>query len=124
MRNVPYGATRKALAELFARSGTVESVHVVKDKATGLGKGSCFVRYTTADSATNATMEAWALDARPLIVALAVDQSTASKLRDEVGPAKKRKLEHALVGGDRRHVALSRRPHPEGRPRGHWCSGK
>ena len=108
VRNVPYGATRKALAELFARSGTVESVHVVKDKATGLGKGSCFVRYTTADSATNATMEAWALDARPLIVALAVDQSTASKLRDEVGPAKKRKLEHALVGGDRRHVALSR----------------
>ena len=74
---MPYGATRKALAELFARSGTVESVHVVKDKATGLGKGSCFVRYTSADSATNATMEAWALDARPLIVALAVDQSTA-----------------------------------------------
>ncbi|CAH0380334.1 unnamed protein product, partial [Pelagomonas calceolata] len=108
VRNVPYGATRKALAELFAKSGSIESVHVVKDKATGLGKGSCFVRYSSADSATNATMEAWALDARPLIVALAVDQSTASKLRDEVGPAKKRKLEHALVGGDRRHVALSR----------------
>lgn len=107
VRNVPYGATRKALAELFARSGSIESVHVVKDKATGLGKGSCFVRYTSQDSATNATMESWALDARPLIVALAVDQSTASKLRDEVGPAKKRKLEHALVGGDRRHVALA-----------------
>ncbi len=107
VRNVPYGATRKALAELFARSGSIESVHVVKDKATGLGKGSCFVRYASQDSATNATMESWALDARPLIVALAVDQSTASKLRDEVGPAKKRKLEHALVGGDRRHVALA-----------------
>ncbi len=107
MRNVPYGATRKALAELFARSGSIESVHVVKDKATGLGKGSCFVRYSSVDSATNATVQKWALDARPLIVALAVDQSTASKLRDEVGPAKKRKLEHALVGGDRRHVALA-----------------
>jgi len=107
VRNVPYGATRKALAELFARSGSIESVHVVKDKATGLGKGSCFVRYTSQDSATNATVQKWALDARPLVVALAVDQSTASKLRDEVGPAKKRKLEHALVGGDRRHVALA-----------------
>jgi len=107
VRNVPFGAARGELAKLFARCGIVESVHVVRDRATGLGKGSCFVRYASQDSATNATQEAWALESRPLLVALAVDQTTASKLRDEVGPAKKRKLEHAAVGGDRRHVALA-----------------
>jgi len=68
---VPYGAAPAALRAVFAsRLGAVESVHVVRDKATGLPSGSAFVKLAAA-SAVDAALAAttpFALDGRELSV--------------------------------------------------------
>ncbi|EJK57407.1 hypothetical protein THAOC_22551 [Thalassiosira oceanica] len=45
LRNVPFDATRHDVFELFRKFGRIEAVHLVKDRATGVFKGTAFVRF-------------------------------------------------------------------------------
>jgi RNA recognition motif-containing protein len=52
--NLPYETGEAELQELFARAGSVESVTVMRDQATGRARGFAFVEMSTDDEAQNA----------------------------------------------------------------------
>ncbi len=52
--NLPYEVGESELQELFARSGSVESVRVMRDQATGRARGFAFVEMSTDDEAQQA----------------------------------------------------------------------
>ena len=55
--NLPYDAAEADLQELFARAGTVDSVKVMRDMATGRARGFAFVEMSTDDEAQRAIAE-------------------------------------------------------------------
>jgi RNA recognition motif-containing protein len=55
--NLPYTTGETELQELFGRSGTVESVRVMRDAATGRARGFAFVEMATDDEAQKAASE-------------------------------------------------------------------
>ena len=52
--NLPYETAESDLQELFASAGTVETVNVMKDMATGRGRGFGFVEMASDEDAQNA----------------------------------------------------------------------
>jgi cold-inducible RNA-binding protein len=52
--NLPFETGEGELQELFARAGTVETVKVVRDMATGRARGFAFVEMSTDAEAQNA----------------------------------------------------------------------
>ena len=52
--NLPYAATEDDLKTHFSQAGTVTSVALIKDRATGRAKGFGFVEMATADEAQKA----------------------------------------------------------------------
>ena len=52
--NFPYETGEAELEELFARAGTVESVKVMRDMATGRARGFAFVEMATDEEAQKA----------------------------------------------------------------------
>jgi RNA recognition motif-containing protein len=52
--NLPYEVGEADLQTLFAAAGTVETVHVVRDAATGRARGFAFVEMGTDDQARTA----------------------------------------------------------------------
>ena len=52
--NLPYETGETELQELFARAGTVETVKVVRDMATGRARGFAFVEMSTDEEAQRA----------------------------------------------------------------------
>jgi cold-inducible RNA-binding protein len=52
--NLPYEVGEAELQELFARAGSVESVTVMRDQATGRARGFAFVEMGTDEEAQNA----------------------------------------------------------------------
>jgi cold-inducible RNA-binding protein len=52
--NLPYTVGEQDLQELFGAAGTVESVSVMRDMATGRARGFAFVEMATDDDAQNA----------------------------------------------------------------------
>src|SRR5215471_12168091 len=52
--NLPYETGETELQELFARAGSVESVSVMRDQATGRARGFAFVEMSTDEEAQNA----------------------------------------------------------------------
>ena len=52
--NLPYDTDEQALQTLFAGAGTVESVSVMRDMATGRARGFAFVEMATDDEAQKA----------------------------------------------------------------------
>jgi cold-inducible RNA-binding protein len=52
--NLPYETGEAELQELFARSGNVESVRVMRDMATGRARGFAFVEMATDEEAQTA----------------------------------------------------------------------
>lgn len=67
--NLPFRTTEQAFLELFKEKfGEVESVRIVHDKATGLGKGYGFVTFKSADVIQKALKDLQALryKGRPL----------------------------------------------------------
>lgn len=52
--NLPYDTGEQALQELFAAAGTVESVNVMRDMATGRARGFAFVEMSTEAEAQKA----------------------------------------------------------------------
>jgi cold-inducible RNA-binding protein len=49
--NFPYDTTDQDLRTLFAESGQVESVNLMRDMATGRGRGFAFVEMATDEAA-------------------------------------------------------------------------
>jgi len=45
LRNIPFDAKRHDVFELFRKFGRIEAVYLVKDRQTGVFKGTAFVRY-------------------------------------------------------------------------------
>jgi RNA recognition motif-containing protein len=68
--NLPYQTGENELQELFARVGTVETVKVMRDMATGRARGFAFVEMSTDDEAHRAITElnAYQLGGRGLTV--------------------------------------------------------
>jgi RNA recognition motif-containing protein len=52
--NLPYEIGETELQELFARSGSVETVRVKRDQATGRARGFAFVEMSTDEEAQQA----------------------------------------------------------------------
>ena len=52
--NLPYETGETELRELFARAGTVETVTVMRDMATGRARGFAFVEMSTDQEAQRA----------------------------------------------------------------------
>jgi RNA recognition motif-containing protein len=55
--NLPYETGEAELQELFARAGTVETVKVMRDMATGRARGFAFVEMATDEEAQKAITE-------------------------------------------------------------------
>jgi RNA recognition motif-containing protein len=55
--NLPYSAGETELQDLFGQAGTVESVRVMRDAATGRARGFAFVEMSTDDEAQKAAAE-------------------------------------------------------------------
>lgn len=55
--NLPYGVGEAELQELFVRAGTVESVTVMRDQATGRARGFAFVEMGSDEEAQAAIRE-------------------------------------------------------------------
>src|SRR3981189_3752290 len=55
--NLPYTAGEAELQELFGKAGTVESVRVMRDPATGRARGFAFVEMATDEEAVKAASE-------------------------------------------------------------------
>jgi len=52
--NIPYTTTEDELRDLFAQAGTVDSVNVVRDNATGRARGFAFVEMASDEDAQKA----------------------------------------------------------------------
>jgi RNA recognition motif-containing protein len=52
--NLPYDTNDQDLGALFATAGTVDSVNVMRDQATGRARGLAFVEMATEEEAQNA----------------------------------------------------------------------
>ena len=117
IRNLPFDTTRHDVFQLMHKFGHIESIFLVKDKETGVFKGTCFLQYKTAEAAARALEHASSttnnfvsqkdgttdstglqLNGRRLYCDYAVDKSTASTLT----------LEHQekVTGKDRRNMYL------------------
>jgi RNA recognition motif-containing protein len=55
--NLPYSTAETELQELFGRVGSVESVRVMRDAATGRARGFAFVEMATDEEAQKAATE-------------------------------------------------------------------
>lgn len=55
--NLPYQTTESDLQTLFEPIGSVETINVVKDRATGQARGFAFVEMSTSDDANRAINE-------------------------------------------------------------------
>ena len=68
--NLPYETGEAELQDLFAQAGTVESVKVMRDMATGRARGFAFVEMSTDDEAQKAitTLNAHQIGGRGLTV--------------------------------------------------------
>ena len=68
--NLPYSTTDEELNGLFSRAGTVESVRVMRDMATGRARGFAFVQMASDEEAQRAINEfhQYQLEGRALVV--------------------------------------------------------
>ena len=78
--NLPYETGETELQELFAKAGSVESVRVMRDQATGRARGFAFVEMSTDEEAQQAisALNGTQLGARSLTVNEARPQEARS----------------------------------------------
>ena len=55
--NLPYETTESDLQALFDTAGTVSTINIVRDRATGRARGFAFVEMSDAESARRAISE-------------------------------------------------------------------
>lgn len=77
--NMPYDTGESDLRELFSQAGTVESVSVMRDMATGRARGFAFVEMATEEDAQNAinTLNDFSFGGRNLTVNEARPKTTS-----------------------------------------------
>jgi len=78
--NLSFQATEEDLRELFAQSGTVESVRIVTDQFTGRPRGFGFVEMATKEEATKAI---------EMLTVVSFATATSSSTRPAAGPARR-----------------------------------
>lgn len=121
LRNLPFDATRHDLFQVFRTFGFVSGIYIVKDKETGMPKGTAFVTFREnagAQSALDASQDAndasfvslkesgsavgggIVVKGRRLLVDLAVDKDTASTITME------KQADTKVTGKDRRSLYL------------------
>jgi cold-inducible RNA-binding protein len=68
--NLPYDTDEQALQTLFAAAGTVDSINVMRDMATGRARGFAFVEMASDEDAQKAiaTLNDYSLGGRNLTV--------------------------------------------------------
>ncbi len=68
--NLPYSADQETLQDTFSQYGTVDSVNVIMDRATGQSKGFAFVEMSSDSEAQKAIQElnGTDCDGRPMTV--------------------------------------------------------
>jgi len=68
--NLPYQVGEAELQELFSQAGSVESVRVMRDMATGRARGFAFVEMATDEEAEKAASQfnQYSMGGRPLTV--------------------------------------------------------
>lgn len=78
--NLSYTTTEDELRELFAQAGTVVSVDLIKDRATGNSKGFAFVQMSAEAEMQNAvnTLNGYRLDEREIKVSPARPREESS----------------------------------------------
>jgi RNA recognition motif-containing protein len=76
--NLPFDATEEAVHGLFSAYGTVESVNLITDRATGRPRGFGFVDMADGAQAAIAALNQSDLGGRPLTVSLAKPRSESS----------------------------------------------
>jgi len=130
LRNLPFDASRHDLFTLFSQYGHIAGIFLVKDRDTGIGKGTAFVKFSKEGGCMRAVEASHAdgadsqgfksgksiagedataggglyLNGRRIFVDLAVDKNTADSLkveRDEDGKPTDKK-----IGKDRRNLYL------------------
>ena len=96
--NMSYNTTEDDLRELFSQAGTVNSVALIKDRATGMSKGFAFIEMDSQASAQKAiTMfNEYMISERQLAVSFA-------RPREERGGFQQRNRNQNRGGGRRRY---------------------
>lgn len=124
IRNLPFDTNRNDLFHIFTKFGYVESIYLVKDKDTGMLKGTAFVTFKRAKSAQAAVAkesskssseelpekagkEVLVLKGRKIFVDVAVDKETAETFDSK---------EHNMPSGDRRNMYLQSEARVESTP--------
>ncbi|RUS81801.1 hypothetical protein EGW08_010438 [Elysia chlorotica] len=117
IRNLPFATDEEEIEECFSQFGEVKYARIVKDRNSGMSKGSAFVQFVTKDSA-NASVETAAnesdggisLQGRSLIVSLAVSREQAGVLTQQKEEEKKYKKKEGdkKEEKDSRNLYLSR----------------
>ena len=78
--NLPFSTSESEIRELFSQHGTVESVSVITDRATGQPRGFAFVEMSRADaSRAIQNLNGKALGGRPLRVNEAQERQSAAR---------------------------------------------
>ena len=79
--NMPYNITEDGLRDLFAQAGTVTSVALIKDRATGMSKGFAFVEMDSQANAQKAIsmFNEYSLNDRKLAVSFARPREERSR---------------------------------------------
>ena len=85
--NLPFDTTEQAIRELFAQSGTVVSVALIKDRDTGALKGFAFVEMSSQKEAQTAisSLNGHLFGSRELKVSLARPREERGGFRDGGG---------------------------------------
>ena len=93
--NLPYSAGEQDLQDLFGQAGTVESVNVMRDMATGRARGFAFVEMSDSSQADQAiaALNGYQLEGR----ALNVNEARPKAEGDRRGEAHDR---HLIVAQD------------------------
>jgi RNA recognition motif-containing protein len=85
--NLAYATSEKALQQLFAQSGTVTAVSVIKDRASGQSKGFAFVTMATTAGAQKAIvrLQDFSLAGRRLTVSIAEQPKAPEGYQSKLG---------------------------------------
>ena len=94
--NLPYETGETELQELFSKAGTVETVRVMRDMATGRARGFAFIEMSTPEEAAQAieTLNNFELGGRGLAVNEARPKPESSRgFGDGGGDSRRRRSE-------------------------------
>ncbi|GFS08779.1 RNA-binding protein 28 [Elysia marginata] len=117
IRNLPFAANEEEIEECLSEFGEVKYARIVKDRNSGMSKGSAFVQFvskvgasTSVEAAANEADGGISLQGRSLIISLAVSREQAGVLTQQKENEKKNKKKEGdkKEEKDSRNLYLSR----------------